>query len=79
MLCRPFERGYLTKMDLEIQIWNRLFHSDNLNIKPSESNLIITEPPFNLESIQNDMNEVVFEEYGFKNYMRRYIEDVMNV
>ena len=58
-------------METEIQIWNRLFSSACLNVKISDTNLVITEPPFNFESIQNDINEVVFEEFGFPNYMRK--------
>lgn len=68
---RPFDHGYLTKMDVQLQIWNRLFSTACLKMNPSEHNLVLTESPFNFESIQNDINEVVFEEYGFPNYMRR--------
>jgi len=58
-------------MDIEIQIWNRIFSKSVLSINPNECNLVLTESPFNLESIRNDMNEVVFEEFGFSSYLRR--------
>lgn len=69
--ARPFDHGYLTKMDIELQIWNRLFGAACLKINPADHNLVLTESPFNFESIQNDINEVVFEEYEFPNYLRR--------
>jgi actin-related protein 6 len=68
---RPFEKGYLTKWCHQIDVWNRLFGSTFLDITPSEQSLFLTEPACNPESIQNDTNEVVFEEFGFKQYCRR--------
>lgn len=68
---RPHERGYLTKMSTQMDVWNRLFGPSFLDIIPSDHSLVLTEPPFNLESIQNDINEVIFEEYGFPAYLRR--------
>ena len=67
---RPHDHGYLTKMETQRQIWARLF--DNImHVTPNESTLIMTEPMFNFDSIQNDINEVIFEEYGFAYHMRR--------
>ena len=67
---RPFDHGYMTKAGIQLQIWNRMF-SACIPISPHDHNLIMTDPPFNFDNIQNDMNEVVFEEYEFPNYMRR--------
>lgn len=58
-------------MGIELDIWTHLFSKNCLSIHPSDHNLVLTETPFNFESLQNDMNEVVFEEFGFKNYLRR--------
>ncbi len=33
-------------------------------------NLVITEPPLNPEPLRNDMNEVIFEDFGFNSCMR---------
>jgi|MDTB01.1.fsa_nt_gb actin-related protein 6 len=77
---RPFERGYLTNPAVEIEIWDRLFHKE---LKSSPGNwgsqehdyggesLILTDAPFTPVSLQNDMNEVIFEHYGFGEYLRR--------
>ncbi len=66
---RPFDRGYLTNWQCELDVWNRLFST--FQLKPAEHSLILTEPFYNPESIQNDTNEVVYEYFGFKEYMRR--------
>ena len=68
---RPHERGYLTNWGCEMDVWNRLFSSSFMNINPSETSLVLTEAPVNPVALQNDCNEVIFEEYGFKNYSRR--------
>ncbi|WAR08907.1 ARP6-like protein, partial [Mya arenaria] len=36
----------------------------------SESSIILTEPYFNFQSIQEGMNEILFEEYGFQSAFR---------
>jgi actin-related protein 6 len=68
---RPFDRGYLVNWQCETEVWSRLFGSGGLNIKPSESSLCVTDAPFTPEILQNDMNEVVFEEYNFLEYLRK--------
>ena len=68
---RPFERGYLTNITCEVEIWNRLFSKNLMNITPSDCNLILTEAPFTPSSLQNDMNELIFEDFGFKSSLRR--------
>lgn len=69
---RPFDRGYVTNWHCEIEVWTRLFGTSSLlPTSPGEASLVVTEPPFSPEPIQNDMNEVIFEYFGFKEYMRR--------
>ncbi len=68
--CRPFDRGYLTNWGCEIDIWHHLF-GEYSSCNPSETSLVLTEPPLNPESIQNDTNEIVFEYFGFSEYFRR--------
>ncbi len=67
---RPFDRGYLNNWQCEIEIWTRLF-SENYKLRPQETSLILTEPPLNPSTLQNDANEVVFEYFGFPEYLRR--------
>ncbi|XP_050214908.1 actin-related protein 6 [Mercurialis annua] len=61
---RPIDRGYLINPDLQRDIWNHLFTS-LLQITPSTSSLLLTEPLFTLPSIQRATDELVFEDFGF--------------
>lgn len=69
---RPFDKGYIVNMACEIEIWkyclNKKFPTA---VNPKEHALILTEPPCTPTCIQNDYNEVVFEEFSFDRYMRR--------
>jgi actin-related protein 6 len=67
---RPFERGYLTNMQCEIEVWMSLL-SGAYKCNPGETRLVVTEPVLNPYSLQCDMNEVVFEYFGFKEHLRR--------
>jgi actin-related protein 6 len=67
---RPFERGYLTNWQCEIEVWNHLLQTTHRCI-PQEVSLVLTESPLNPATVQNDLNELIFEYYGFKEYLRR--------
>ncbi|KAL8149742.1 actin-related protein 6 [Apium graveolens] len=62
-LRRPIDRGYLINPDLQSAIWAHLFST--VNLTPSLSSLLLTEPLFNLPSCQRAFDELVFEEFGF--------------
>jgi len=71
---RPFERGYMTNPHCQIEVWRRIFDSPTMlgaQVKPESTCLLLTEPPFSPEPIQNDTNEIIFEEFGFGEYLRR--------
>lgn len=68
-ICRPFDRGYLNNWKCEIDVWSTMF--DAIDFKPLDQALVMTEPPFNPITIQNDTDEVVFEYFNFKEYCRR--------
>lgn len=68
---RPFERGYLTNWQCESDVWTRVFGNKGLNVSVPESILCTTEAPFTPEPLQNDSNEVIFEEFGFQSCLRR--------
>lgn len=68
---RPFEKGYLTNWQSEIEIWSYLFSVSNLKCYPADTSLVVTEPLLNPTTIQSDMNEIVFEYFGFKEYVHR--------
>ncbi|PAV17423.1 actin ARP6 [Pyrrhoderma noxium] len=66
----PFERGLLTDWDAQKAVWDGLFSKSVLNVDTSDSALLITEPYFNLPNIQEQYDQLVFEEYEFKEYYR---------
>ncbi|KAL8581743.1 hypothetical protein ACOMHN_043161 [Nucella lapillus] len=62
----PFQKGYLVNWDIERQVWDHMFGKDCCRVEFGETTLIVTEPFFNFQSIQEAMTEVLFEEYQFK-------------
>ncbi|XP_041352519.1 actin-related protein 6-like isoform X2 [Gigantopelta aegis] len=66
----PFQKGFLINWDMEKQIWDHVFGKDGLKVDFNNTSLIVTEPCFNFESIQESMNEIFFEEYQFKEIYR---------
>ncbi|WVQ83263.1 actin-like protein ARP6 [Cryptococcus sp. DSM 104549] len=67
---RPFEKGMLVNWDAERVIWDRLFSPSVMNINPSETSLLVTEPYFNLPNIAETYDQMVFEEWEFSSYYR---------
>jgi actin-related protein 6 len=51
------ERGYLVNSDLQRDIWAHLL-ADSLHCGPSDTSLLLTEPVFNLPSIQESTDQV---------------------
>jgi actin-related protein 6 len=41
---------------------------DVLHVVPSETTLIVSEPPFNPNLLREYMDQLVFEEFGFHSY-----------
>ncbi|KAJ2359027.1 Actin- protein 6 [Coemansia sp. RSA 2610] len=66
----PFERGYLTRWDVQLAVWDRVLSDRVLACAPSDTHLILTEPQFNFGQIKRSMDEIVFEEYGFASLVR---------
>ncbi|GAA0166276.1 actin and actin related protein [Lithospermum erythrorhizon] len=62
---RPFDRGHLINPDLHSSLLHHLF-THLLKITPSHTSLLLTEPLFTLPQIQRSVDEIVFEEFGFK-------------
>ncbi|KIR35961.1 actin-like protein ARP6 [Cryptococcus deuterogattii MMRL2647] len=67
---RPFEKGMLVNWDAERIIWDRLFSPSVLNINPTETSLLVTEPYFNLPNIAETYDQMIFEEFEFQSYFR---------
>lgn len=54
---------------IERSIWDRVYKSV-AKIDPKQSRLLITEPCFNLPAIQDNYDQVIFEEYEFASCYR---------
>jgi actin-related protein 6 len=69
---RPVEKGYLVNWEAEKEIWEHEFldPKSSLHCDPKETGLILTEAPNALPQLQTNCDQVVFEEFGFKRYLR---------
>lgn len=68
---RPCTRGYINNWQCENDKWTHIFGKSELNLDPKQSSLIISEPPFNPDSLKNEYNEVVFEYFEFESAFRK--------
>jgi len=62
----PFDRGYMIDPDSQSQIWEFMLSSSHLDADPKRHSLLVTEPVLNLDSLREQMNELVFETFQFK-------------
>jgi len=61
----PFNKGYLINWEVERQILDFLFKT-RLNLTNfSDKSILITEPYFNFKTLQENLIELFFEEFGF--------------
>jgi len=67
-LRRPHTRGFMANRYLESSIWNHVFMQ--LKIDPSGHRLALTEPMLNTTSNRDQMNELIFETFGFQSVRR---------
>uniref|UniRef100_A0A7S4NCX7 Actin-related protein 6 n=2 Tax=Prymnesium polylepis TaxID=72548 RepID=A0A7S4NCX7_9EUKA len=65
------ERGCVVNWDTQTEVWARAFGSDVLNIHPADCSLLLTEAPMCPPSIQDTVDEMVFEHFGFQSYCTR--------
>eukprot|EP00040_Diaphanoeca_grandis_P026073 m.145407 g.145407 ORF g.145407 m.145407 type:complete len:405 (-) comp30438_c2_seq3:43-1257(-) len=73
---RPFQKGYLIDVELQREIWAAAFKPDYMNVTPSESGLIVTEPVFDFNPIKESLHELAFEEFGFESMFRAPAADM---
>jgi hypothetical protein len=63
--------------ELERQIWGSIFEKGCMDsTTPSDSTLIVTEPLFNFAPIQESLDEMAFEEFGFDGFFRAPATDL---
>ncbi|RKF71766.1 Actin-related protein 6 [Golovinomyces cichoracearum] len=69
---RPVEKGYLVDWEAEREIWEHEFCEKRAKLycDPQETGLILTEAPNNLPVLQENCDQIVFEEFGFVRYLR---------
>ena len=60
------ERGCLVNWDTQAEVWARAFGPDVLRINPSECSLLLSETPLCPTAIQDTLDEMVFEHFGFE-------------
>ncbi|KAI6657381.1 Actin-related protein 6 [Oopsacas minuta] len=70
LMLLAFQKGYLVNWDVERQVLDHLLGPSHLGINPQETDLVLSEPPFNFSSIRDTLDEILFEEYGFRNVTR---------
>lgn len=66
----PFQKGYLVNWDVQRKVWDHLFGKEMFKVDFADTSIIITEPYFNFSTIQESMNEILFEEYQFQSALR---------
>lgn len=79
----PSEKGYVTKWTVQKPVWDYIFSS----VCPIEdSQIVMTQPPFNFKAIQEITDEIFFEEYEVRAMYRanptdlahsHYVSDVI--
>lgn len=73
-LRRPVERGFIVNWEAQKEIWDHEFFGHQAGATtacdPAETRLILSEPPNGLPVLQQNCDQVVFEEYGFQSYYR---------
>lgn len=66
----PFEKGILNNWETQKTVWDHLFSEDALYIDTASTQLVVTEPVFNLPNVQDAYDQIIFEEYNFASCLR---------
>ncbi|KAG9510640.1 Actin-related protein 6, partial [Fragariocoptes setiger] len=64
------QKGFIINWDVEREVWEYIIKKKFASLDPTLSTLIITEPYFDFRPIQNNIDEIMFEEYGFDSILR---------
>jgi actin-related protein 6 len=69
---RPVEKGFVVNWEAEKEIWEREFFDETAPrpCDPSETRLLLAEPPNSLPILQTQCDQMIFEEFGFASYYR---------
>ncbi|XP_022207751.2 actin-related protein 6 isoform X2 [Nilaparvata lugens] len=74
----PFQKGYLLNWEVQKTVWDYIFSKECCPVNFSETPLIVTEPYFNFNSIQEVMHEIFFEEYECQSLLKMNAGDLCN-
>lgn len=66
----PHQKGFVINWDVQREIWEYIMRSKFKGLETKDVDLILTEPYFNFKSVQNNTDEVLFEEYGYHSVFR---------
>ena len=69
---RPVDKGFIVNWEAQREIWDAeiLRETGGLACDPSETRLILAEPPNGLPALQANCDQMVFEEFRFASYYR---------
>lgn len=65
----PHDNGYTLNWDVQRTVWEHIIH-DKLLLECTNLTAVVTEPEFDPQSNQRAIDEIFFEEYGFKGLCR---------
>ncbi|KAJ7895533.1 actin-related protein Arp6 [Mycena olivaceomarginata] len=70
--CKDYSpiQGYVVDWDAQKAVWDGVLSDEVLNVNPTESTILMTEPYFNLPKIQEVYDQFIFEEYEFQAHLR---------
>ena len=69
VLRRPVERGFIAFWDLQADIWRATFHELDISGKHEDYVAVVSEPLGAPLRAREAMDEMMFEEFGFKSYV----------
>jgi actin-related protein 6 len=65
------ERGCLVNWDTQAEVWARAFGPEVLKVNPADCSLLVSECPMCPNAIQDTLDEMLFEHFGFHSYCSR--------
>lgn len=72
LLSRAFEKGVITNWQCTLDVWNRAYELLSVkNMKLNDKTFVVSTSPFAPDSVQSELDEVVFEELEFRASLNR--------
>lgn len=61
----PMENGVVRNWEDMCHVWDYTFGPNKMDLDPTDTKILLTEPPMNPTKNREKMIEVMFEKYGF--------------